>query len=74
MGFLDKAKEAISNAAERIKDPDGTIVEDTWPAGEDPEPGDTKYAQEDSSTTKPVQDADPELDASLEDQYDEEDD
>ncbi|WP_313810616.1 hypothetical protein [Glutamicibacter sp.] len=71
MGFLDKAKEVISNAAERIKDPDGTIVEDSWPAGEDPEPGDTKYAQEEPSTTEPVQGNDPDLDASVEDQYQE---
>lgn len=67
MGFIDKAKEAISNAAEKIKDPDGSIVEDTWPAGDGPVPADTSYEEE----AQNVEGIDPDLDTSVLDQYDE---
>lgn len=62
MGFKDKAKEAIDRIVGKVKDPDGSLVERTWPAAEPPvaEPDDTD----------PVQGTDPELDASPEDQYD----
>lgn len=71
MGFLDKAKEAISNAADRIKDPDKDVVENNWPAGEAPgdlEPGEPTVTDPELDLD-PVQGTDPDLDASEDDQY-----
>lgn len=63
MSFKDKAKEIIDSVVEKVKDPDGSLVERTWPAGEAPDP---ETAQDASTGT------DPDLDASPEDQYDKE--
>ncbi|MCW4465768.1 hypothetical protein OK351_09635 [Glutamicibacter sp. MNS18] len=65
MGFMDKAKEVMDKIAGKVKDPDGSLVERTWPAAEPP-------VAEDDDGTNHIQGADPELDVSPEDQYDEE--
>ncbi|QRQ78306.1 hypothetical protein [Glutamicibacter protophormiae] len=74
MGFLDKAKEAISHAADRIKDPDKDVVENNWPAGETPE--DLGIGQETVTDPEleldPIQGPDPDLDNSADDQYNKE--
>lgn len=74
MGFLDKAKEAISHAADRIKDPDKDVVENNWPAGETPE--DLGSGQETVTDPEleldPIQGPDPDLDNSADDQYNKE--
>ncbi|UYQ77222.1 hypothetical protein OF385_14550 [Glutamicibacter sp. JL.03c] len=84
MGILDKAKDLISHATDRIKDPDKDVVEKTWPAGQ-PDDEHLPGGEADSGTdvdngdgqpvqppqpTQPVNGADPELDDSIEDQYD----
>ncbi|KSU65951.1 hypothetical protein [Arthrobacter sp. NIO-1057] len=84
MGILDKAKDLISHATDRINDPDKDVVEKTWPAGQ-PDDEHLPGGEADSGTdvdngdgqpvqppqpTQPVNGADPELDDSIEDQYD----
>lgn len=64
MGFKDKAKDAIDKIVDKVKDPDGSLVEKTWPAAEPPVP--------EGQETDQAQGADPDLDASPQDQYDEE--
>lgn len=74
MGFLDKAKDMFSNAADRLKDPDKNLVEHAWPMGEaDDEhlPDGPHDPEAHDQPTQPVRGADPELDDSVEDQYDE---
>ena len=61
MGFKDKAKEVIDNVVEKAKDPDGSLVEKTWPAGEAPA---TKEQD------RPAEGFDPDMDSSTSDQYD----
>lgn len=82
MGILDKAKELIGNAAQRLKDPDKDLVEKTWPAGQPDDehlPSDADGPEDDVERgnvrpgpqpphTQPVAGADPELDDSIEDQ------
>lgn len=34
MGFLDKAKDLLGQATDRLKDPDKDLVEKAWPLGE----------------------------------------
>ncbi|WP_431710216.1 hypothetical protein [Glutamicibacter uratoxydans] len=63
MSFKDKAKEVLDSVVEKVKDPDGSLVERTWPAGEAPVP---------ETTENEAIGADPDLDASPEDQYDKE--
>lgn len=58
MSFKDKAKEVLDSVVEKIKDPDGSLVERTWPAGENP--------VADGETNEGT---DPDLDASDKDQY-----
>ncbi|MFJ2618452.1 hypothetical protein [Glutamicibacter sp. NPDC087344] len=70
MGFLDKAKEAISHAAERIKDPDKDVVENNWPAGETPEDLGLGKEMAKEPELDPIQGSDPELENSSDDQYD----
>lgn len=79
MGFIDKAKEAISHAADRLKDPDQDLVEKTWPLGQPDDEHVPSPAEEDSgpgAAPQPTQSAegiDPDLDDSTEDQYREDD-
>lgn len=83
MGILDKAKDLIGNAAQRLKDPDKDLVEKTWPAGQpddehlpsqaegsedDVEQGNAQPGEQPPHTA-PVAGADPEMDDSIEDQY-----
>jgi len=66
MGLIDKAKEAIAHAADRLKDPDQDLVEKTWPLGQ----------PDDEHVPAPAHEAegiDPDLDDSTEDQYREDD-
>lgn len=71
MGFIDKAKEAIAHAADRLKDPDQDLVEKTWPLGQP----DDEHMPSDSPDAYEVdpEGIDPDLDNSPEDQYSEED-
>lgn len=81
MGFIDKAKDAISHAADRFKDPDKDLVENLWPLGQP----DDEHLPADSGETAgegqeqpgnrmaSVQGADPDLDDSPDDQYAEDD-
>lgn len=62
MGFKDKAKEIIDNVVDRVKDPDGSLVEKTWPAAEPP-------VSEGETSPEAAEGADPDLDSSTEDQY-----
>jgi len=83
MGILDKAKDLIGHAAERLKDPDKDLVEKTWPAGQPDDehlPAQADGSEDDAEQekaqpgpqpphTEPVAGADPELDDSIQDQY-----
>ncbi|MEV7639032.1 MULTISPECIES: hypothetical protein [Actinomycetes] len=79
MGFIDKAKDAISHAADRFKDPDKDLVENLWPLGQPDDehlPADSGQPSEEDleqpgNHLPPVQGADPDLDDSPEDQYSE---
>lgn len=61
MSFKDKAKEVIDTVVEKVKDPDGSLVEKSWPPGEGPTP-DTKHGAAEGT--------DPDIEASSDDQYD----
>jgi len=83
MGIVDKAKDLIINATETLRDPDKNLVENTWPAGQPDDehlPSQTDGAEDvveqgaaqaepQPPHTEPVTGADPELDHSIEDQY-----
>lgn len=73
MGLLDRAKEALSHAAEKIKDPAKNVVESNWPAGE--APGDldngSQAVADPELDLDPVQGTDPDLNAPADEQYDE---
>ncbi|MGQ3383396.1 hypothetical protein [Glutamicibacter sp. TV12E] len=83
MGILDRAKDLIGQAADRLKDPDKDLVEKTWPAGQPddehipsdsgqsaqaPGDGDADPGQQ-PQPMETVSGADPELDDSIRDQY-----
>lgn len=73
MGLLDKAKEAISHAAQKIKDPDKDVVENNWPAGEAPGDLEDSGTVDDNSELDldPVQGTDPDLNMAADERYDE---
>lgn len=72
MGFIDKAKDAIGNAVDKLKDPDQSLVEKTWPLGQ---PDDEHLPSDPAEASEPEEEQgiDPDLDGSTDDQYSQED-
>lgn len=68
MGFIDKAKDAMKETIEKIKDPDQNLVEKAWPVSEgNPDVDDRPEPGEEDDPTVGI---DPDLDPSEGDQYD----